>query len=191
MKKLFIAAFFVSAAALIGCKSGGGDPKPALMNFMEALNKQDFEGAKKYATQESASILDMTKNMGTKKSAEGKYDISKLEVGNAKIEGDIAYIPVKVKDNGMTLNYKMKKESGAWKVAFDKSSLMSMGMDAMNQNSDKLNISDSMRAAIGELKNMPMDSMKAAMEQLKGLNLDSLKDVMKESMKTIDSVKHN
>ena len=91
----------------------------------------------------------------------------------------------------MTLNYKMKKESGAWKVAFDKSSLMSMGMDAMNQNSDKLNISDSMRAAIGELKNMPMDSLKSAMEQLKGLNLDSLKDVMKESMKTIDSVKHN
>ena len=190
MKRRFIAAFFLSAA-LAGCNSGGGDPKPALMNFMDALNKQDFEGAKKYATQESAAVLDMTKNMGVKKSAEGKYDISKLEVGNAKMEGDIAYIPVKLKENGMTLNYKMKKESGAWKVAFDKSSLVSMGMDAMNQNGDKMGMSDSMRAVIGELKNMPMDSMVSAMEKMKGLNLDSLKNVMKENMKAIDSTKNN
>jgi hypothetical protein len=37
------------------------------MNFMDALNKQDFEGAKKYATQESASILDYDKEHGHKK----------------------------------------------------------------------------------------------------------------------------
>ena len=70
------------------------------MSFMEALNRQDFEGAKKYATAESASILDMTKGMGTKKEDSGKFDLNKLEVGEAKIESDIATIPVKVKENG-------------------------------------------------------------------------------------------
>ena len=187
MKKLFIAIFFAGAAFLPGCKSGGGDPKPVLINFMEALNRQDFEGAKKYATAESASILDMTKGMGAKKDSTGKFDLSKLEIGDAKIESDMATIPVKVKENGMVMNYKLKKESGAWKVAFDKSSLMSMGMDAMNQNADKLNINDSLQGAIEELKNMPMDSVRMALQKLKGVNMDSLKDVMKEQMKELDT----
>jgi hypothetical protein len=187
MKKVFIVALLAGVAFLTGCNSGGGDPKPALMSFMEALNRQDFEGAKKYATAESASILDMTKGMGNKKEDSGKFDLNKLEVGEAKIESDIATIPVKVKENGMVLNYKLKKESGAWKVAFDKSSLMSMGMDAMSQNADKLNINDSIQGAIDELKNMPMDSIRMALQKMKGANIDSLKDVMKEQMKQLDT----
>ena len=186
MKKLFI-AFIISAVSLAGCKSGGGDPKPVLMSFMDALNKQDFEGAKKYATAESASVLDMTKNMGDKKEPGEKYDLNNLEVGAAKIEGDMATIPVTMKDNGLLVNYKMKKESGAWKVAFDKASLATMGMDAMKQNADKLNINDSLKEAMGEMKNLPMDSIKSAMDQLKNLNIDSLKDVMKEGLKPVDT----
>lgn len=203
MKKFFLAITMFGAITLVNsCKTSGGDPKPVLVNFMEALNKQDFEEAKKYATAESASILDMTKNMGAKKENTGKYDISKLEIGDANINGDMATIPVKVKENNMVLNYNLKKESGAWKVAFDKSSLMSMGMDAMKNNSEIFNNDslkhameelknvdmDSIRSAMDQLKNLPMDSINAAMEKMKGINMDSL---MKEATKSLDSVKNH
>lgn len=195
MKKLIMAACIIGAVYLVGCKNGGsGDPKPVLENFMKALSKKDFEEAKKYATAESASILDLTKNnIGDKADSSDKFDTDKVEIGEAKIKGDVATVPVKLKENGMSMNYKLKKESGAWKVAFDKSSLMSMGMDAMQQNKGAFNMNDSLKTAMDELKKIPMDSIKAAMEQLKGINVDSLKDAMqqgmKEGMKALDSLK--
>ncbi|CAN5583677.1 hypothetical protein BH11BAC3_BH11BAC3_41810 [soil metagenome] len=205
MKRTLIAIACISCITFIeGCKTGGGDPKAALISFMEALNKHDIEGAKKYATAESSFVLDMANKAGDqKKTNTGEYDISKLEIGDPKIEGDMATVPVKVKQEDIVINYKMKKESGSWKVAFDKASIMSMGMDAMKDNSDKLFGNDSLKSAMDQLKNlpmdsiknainqlkgMPMDSLKSAMDQLKKMNMDSLRDAMKGSIKMLDSL---
>ena len=69
------------------------------------------------------------------------------------------------------MNYTLKKEDGSWKVAFDKSSLMSMGMEKMNEKGIN-----------------PSDSIGKAMDQLKNINMDSLKEGMKKGMEVLDSV---
>ena len=95
-----------------------------------------------------------------------------MEIGEAKIDGDKAVVPVKEKTTGETLNYNLKKEDGGWKVAFDKASVMSMGVEKMNEKGIN-----------------PADSINAAMDKLKDINLDSLKDGMKKGMDALDTVK--
>ena len=101
-----------------------------------------------------------------------KFDKASMEFGEVKIEGDKATIPVKEKKSGESLNYILKKEDGTWKVAFDKASMMNMGMEKMNEKGIN-----------------PADSIGNALEELKNLNMDSLKDGMKEGMKALDSIK--
>ena len=99
-----------------------------------------------------------------------KFDLAKMEFGEAKIKGDKATVPVKETTSGETLNYTLKKEGGSWKVAFDKSSMMSMGMEKMKE--EGVNVSDSIGNVLDELKN---------------LDNDSLKEKMMEGMKALDS----
>jgi hypothetical protein len=56
----------------------------------------------------------------------------------------------------------MKKEDGKWKVAFDKSSVMEMGMEKMKDS--KMNMNDTLQNAMDEMKNINMDSL---MEEVK------------------------
>ncbi len=167
MKKLLIAAVVCTAVFLSGCKStDSSDPKAVLMSFFDALAKKDISGAKKLATAESKDMLDMIDmgmKMGGDKKDEGKYDKSKMEFGDAKIEGDKATVPVKDKTSSETTNFTLKKEGGGWKVAFDKASMMNMGMDKMKE------------------KGMDVDStINKGMDKIKDMNTDSLTQKMKE-----------
>lgn len=179
MKKILLAVVMLSTVAFFGCNSsGGGDPKAVLGQFFEALAKQDIEGARKLATKDSKSMIDMMEmgmKMAKDKKESEKFDKANMEIGEAKIDGDKAVVPVKEKNSGETLNYSLKKEDGSWKVAFDKASVMNMGMEKMSE------------------KGMDTDSLNNALDKLKDVNMDSLKDKIKdateESMKAIDSAK--
>ena len=106
-----------------------GDPKTVLLAFFSALNKKDMIATRKLATSESRSMLEMIEmgiKMGGDKDTNGKFDISKMRFGNARIEGDKATIPVKDKRSGEITNFSLKKEGGGWKVAFDKSSMLNI-----------------------------------------------------------------
>ena len=168
MKKILFAIVLLSTSFLFSCNSGGDDPKAVLSQFFDALSKKDIAAARKLATEESKSMLDMME-MGMKMSNDSKetekYDKSKMQFGDAKIEGDKAVVPVKELTSGETLNYTLKKEKGSWKVAFDKSSLMSMGMDKM-----------------GEKGTGAADSLSQGLDELKNLNMDSLKDGINKSL---------
>ena len=173
MKKLLIGAVVITSVFLAGCNSAGkGDPKSVLMSFFDALTKKDISAARKFATTDSKSMLDMMEmgmKMGGDKKDDGKYDKEKMEFGDAKIEGDKATVGVKDKTSGETTNFTLKKESGDWKVAFDKSSMMNMGMDKMKE------------------KGMDMDStINNGMDKLKEMNTDSLGDKLKESMQKLE-----
>lgn len=161
MKKLLLAAALISSAMFIGCKSsGGGDPKQVLSDFFDALSKKDMAAAKELATPESKDMLDMmSMAMKSDKSSEelSKYDKTKMEFGEPVISGDNAKVPVKEKSTGETTNFPLKKVGGKWKVAFDKSSMMQMGMEKMNEKG--VNIGDSINKGMDEIKNMNMDSM--------------------------------
>jgi hypothetical protein len=115
-------------------------------------------------------MMEMGMNMDKSSKDNDKYDKSKMEFGDAKIDGDKATIAVKEKGSGETMNFTMKKEKGAWKVAFDKASMMNMGMEKMKEKGMN-----------------PVDSLNKAMDDIKNMNTDSLKAGMEEGMKMLDS----
>lgn len=169
-----LSLFILSVLNIAGCKTGGGgDPKEVLIRFFDALSKNNIEGARNLATKESKSLIDMMEmgmKMGKENNSMNKFDEGKMEFGKAIINGDKATIPVKEKTSGETLNYTLKKEDGSWKVAFDKSSMMQMGMEKMNEKGIN-----------------PTDSIGRAMEELKNINIDSLRDNIKKGMESLDS----
>lgn len=189
MKKI-IAAVLVCTLTLFvfSCKNaGGGDPKLVLSEFFDALAKKDLSKARTLATAESKQMLDLME-MGLKAEKNedlAKYDRSKMEFGESKIDGDKATVAVKELSSGETVNYPLKKEGGAWKVAFDKSSLMTIGMDKMNEKG--INPLDSMSKGIeevqkglDEMKNVNIDSLS---KELKKINVDSIAQELKKLQK--------
>ena len=91
-----------------------------------------------------------------------------------KIEGDKATVAVKDKTSGESTNFILKKESGNWKVAFDKASLMQMGTDKMKEK--------------GMNSNDMIDSAQNGLEKLKEMNPDSLANKMKEGMDKLKEI---
>ena len=71
-------------------------------------------------------MIEMGMNMAKGKEEMPKFDVNDMEFGEVKIDGDKATVPVKEKKSGESMNYTLKKESGKWKVAFDKSSMILM-----------------------------------------------------------------
>ncbi len=175
MKNLFLVFALASSVFLItGCGSSGGDPKATLSAFFDAMSKKDIAAARNLATADSKNMLDLMET-GLKMSKDNtdtdKYDKSKMEIGEAKIDGDKATIAVKEKEADETVNFTLKKESGEWKVAFDKASIMEMATDKMKE------------------KGVSLDSLHESMEELKNINIDSLKEGIDKGIQALDSAK--
>lgn len=155
MKKIILSIAVLLAFGVIGCKTNSTDPRAVLMSFMDALGRKDIEGAKKYATKDSEAMLGMIQmgmSMAPDSTKDKTYDKNNMEFGDAKIEGDKATVPVKEKKSGETMVYTLKKESGAWKVAFDKATMTKMGTDKMKEKG--MNINNGMDSASRMLQNM-------------------------------------
>ncbi len=170
MKKLLMAAVVCTTVFLVSCNSTDtSNPKTVLMSFFDALTKKDISAARKLATAESKSMLDMMEmgmKMGGADKKDDKYDKEKMEFGDAKIEGDKATVPVKDKTSGETTNFTLKKEGGGWKVAFDKASMMNMGMDkAKEKGMDTNEGIDKMKDSMDSLGNKMKDLMDTTAHQ--------------------------
>ena len=175
MKKTLLPLLAIVMLALAACSGGSGDPKSVAKKFFEAFKTMDIDEAAKYATKDSKQMLDMMK-MGmsfapvNKDSLKQEMAKQKIEYGDAVINGDEATISVTVDGKDKT-DFKLKKEEGAWKVAFDKNTLMKTGMEKMQQ-----------KGASAE----EMEDAQKAMDMLSG---DSLKQVMEEASDVLDSMK--
>ena len=173
MKKLLTAAFICTTVFLLSCNSTDtSNPKSVLMSFFDALGKKDISAARKLATAESKSMLDMMEmgmKMGGADKKDEKYKKENMEFGEATIEGDKATVPVKDKTSGETTNYTLKKEGGGWKVAFDKSSMMNMGADKVKEHGADMD-----------------SSIENGLDKLKNTNMDSLNNKLKESLDKLD-----
>ncbi|GAB2823441.1 nuclear transport factor 2 family protein [Ferruginibacter profundus] len=177
MKKMLLAVAVTTSLLFVSCNSGGGDPKTVLMSFFEALSKKDFTAAKKLATKDSEamfSMIEMGMQMNKDNKDMDKYDKEKMEFGETKIDGDKATVAVKDKTSGESTNFILKKESGNWKVAFDKASLMQMGTDKIKEK--------------GMSTNDMIDSAQNGLEKLKEMNPDSLANKMKEGMDKLKEI---
>lgn len=181
MKKIVFSICAGLLLTIAACKSGpsSSDPKATLVGFFKALSNKDFQGAKKFATKESESMLTMmeslmktAENMKSKEMEEDmKYDEANMQFGETKIDGDRAVVPVTDKKKGETNEFILKKESGAWKVAFDKASMAEMAGKKMQEEGDNSNVS--------------LDSLNKALEEI---NVDSVNAKMQEGLKALDSV---
>ena len=191
MKKILMAAAVITTVLFTSCNSGGGDPKTVLMAFFEAMSEKDMAAAKKLATKDSEqmfSLMEMGMKMAkdSKDNGMDKFDKTKMEFGEAKIDGDKATVEVKDKEKGEGVNFILKKESGDWKVAFDKASMMQMGAEKMKEKGmDGAATMDSLNSGLDKLKNMNTDSLADKMKE----GLDKLKDIQKnnpEAMKKME-----
>jgi hypothetical protein len=158
MKKIILSVAVSLAFGIMGCNTNSSDPKGVLMSFMDALMKKDIEGAKKLATKDSEAMLGMIQmgmSMAPDSTKDKTYDKNSMEFGDAKIEGDKATVPVKDKKSGESTMYTLKKESGAWKVAFDKATMTKMGTDKMKEKGmDPNNAMDSASKMLQEMNKM-------------------------------------
>ena len=138
MKKI---AFIVAAISLIviSCNTSpftGGNPKDVLIKFFDALSRRDVATARTYATKESETMLNLME-MGLKMAPDSVknkvIDKDRLQIGDAVVSGDNATVPVKDKPSGEMTTFSLTKESGAWKVVFDMTSMMNMGQNKMKE----------------------------------------------------------
>jgi hypothetical protein len=186
MKKMLFAAALVASVCIIGCKNNdSGNPTEVLIQFFDAMSKQDKVKIKELTTAESSSMISLME-IGMDKSGKDmeKFDKSKMEFGTAVINGDNAKVPVKEKGKGETTNFSMKKEAGKWKVAFDKASMMEMATGKMNDKG--IDISDSLTDAVDKLKSMNLDSMTDEIKKgMKDINTDEMKKEMDKAMEEI------
>jgi hypothetical protein len=180
MKKLLVVLFAFSALYMSSCKSGSNDPKAVLTAFFDAMAKKDIAGARKLATADSKAMFDLME-MGMKmkdNTVEDKtsdqFDKAKVEIGEAKIDGDKATVSVKEIKNGESINFVLKKESGNWKVAMDMATMMSMGAEKMKDKG---------------MNDEQMGDMKEEMEKFKNMSADSLNMMMDKGMQALDSLK--
>jgi hypothetical protein len=183
MKKVIFVLIAAFTLTTIGCKSGpsSSDPRATLLSFFQALAKKDLKEARKYTTKESEqmlSMMEMGMQMAAKmKSKEADDEFSKfneqnIEIGEAKIDGDKALVPIKNKKDGESTNMVLKKEDGAWKVAFDKATMAEMAGEKMREKG-------------GTMPEMNMDSLTQAIQNI---NTDSLKEAMQKGLGAMDSL---
>jgi hypothetical protein len=174
MKKQLFGAIFMAMVTLFlfSCKPSGGDPKTVAKNFFEALKTMNIDEASKYATKDSKSMLDLMKmgmSMAPKNMDSIKAEMAKqkIEYSDPVINGDEATLSVTV-DNKEKTDFRLKKEDGQWKVAFDKNSLMKTGMEKMEQ------------------KGASEEEMKQAQDALNQLNSDSVSEALKGAGKALE-----
>ena len=65
VKNLSLVLMTAMIAVFMTACGGGNSPKTTAKNFLDALSKQDFNGAKQYATEGSAQVLDMIATMSS------------------------------------------------------------------------------------------------------------------------------
>lgn len=181
MKRRSTILLALATSVFMACSSGGGDPKAVTKKFYEAMKTMNMDEAAKYATKESKNMLDLMK-MGMSFAAANqdsvKAEMAKLKVDFSEpvINGDQATVTVTVDGKDKT-EFKLKKEEGQWKVAFDKNTLMKTGMEKAQQNgADPAELQEAQKA-LESLQNP--DSLQKVMEKAG--------EAMKEAGKAIDS----
>lgn len=176
MKKIIVVLFasVTTAFLLGGCTETSSEPNKALSAFFDAMLKKDMEAVRKFTTEDSKemiNIMELGMKMTNSNADSSKYDLSKIEIGKAVIDGDKATISVKEKSSGEATNFILKKENNSWKVSLNIASMMEMGTNKMKETG------------------ISADSIKQMMEEFKQLNLDSLKDEIGKGYHELDSAK--
>ncbi len=123
-KKITAILSIIALLSLLAACGGGSDPESVAKSFMDALLKGNFSKAAKYATEESAQALNMLAAFGDQALGDQAAELEKVEykITGSSINGDNATVTIESEGQSSDLN--LQKESGKWKVAFDKEGMM-------------------------------------------------------------------
>jgi hypothetical protein len=110
-------------ALLILTSCGGGDsPKSVAENFLKAMNKMDYETAKKYGSEDTGRLLDMMSGFANMIPDSAKQEKS-FEIKDEKIDGDKATVTYSQSGEVGEQTLDLVKIDGKWKVAMSKDSM--------------------------------------------------------------------
>src|SRR6185503_13683982 len=139
--KLLVALFIT---ILSSCE-GGKSPKSVAENFLNAMNKFDFETAKKYGTEDTGKLLDMMSGF-TKMMPDSARKEEKYEMLDEKIEGEKATVTYRAEGREDPEKLDLIKVNGKWKVAMSKDSLNDEEGNAMDSGATS---TDTSAASVG------------------------------------------
>ena len=112
-----------SIIVLVIVSCGGGDtPKSVAENFLKALNKMDYETAKKYGSEDTGKLLDMMSGFSKLMPDSAKQERS-FEMKDEKINGDKATVMYTASGEEGEQSLNLIKVDGKWKVAMSKDSM--------------------------------------------------------------------
>ena len=118
MKKLFSVLAILSLTLFVSC-SGGGSPESVAEKFLGHMSKAEYEEAKKYCDESTASMMSDMAAMPSEQKEEVKKMDMKIEVISSDVKDDTAAVKYKMTPKGgtpqeQTMN--LKKVDGDWKV---------------------------------------------------------------------------
>lgn len=178
----YIFGFLTIAILMVGCSGGdASSPKGTMVAFIEASKKGDIEAVKKLISKNDLAmwnsftqLLGKDSAMIEKKKQEfvEQYKDVTYAVKDEKIDGDKAVVNLEIKDKDSTVShpFNLVKEDGSWKV-----SLMSSAFSHNGMNDANINIGDSIKKGLEQMKNINIDSLHGAMKE----GLQKLKELEK------------
>lgn len=195
MKRIFaiLPIFFL---VLWGCNAnmGADNPKDVLTHFFKALSDRNLQETKKYVTEDSEGMINLMqmsiKNMGAAEESD-QFNPEKISIGDPRIEGHEAQVPVTEKSTGETVQFFLKKEKGKWKVAFDMATLARMAQQKMEK--EGVNSKDS-EALLESLKNNGEDfgrHLDSITKHLEGVSAEDLKKAQEFMEKNPELIQEN
>ena len=111
----------IAIVLFISC--GGGDsPKSVAENFLKAMNKMDFETAKKYGSEDTGRLLDMMSGFA-QMIPDSAREEKKVEIKDEIIDGDKATVTYTQSGEPGEQTLDLVKIDGKWKVAMSKDSM--------------------------------------------------------------------
>ena len=127
---------------MISC--GGGDtPKSVAENFLKALNKMDYETAKKYGSEDTGKLLDMMSGFAKMMPDSAKKEMS-FEMKDEKINGDKATVTYTASGEEGVQTLNLVKIDGKWKVAMSKDSMNSQEGNSIDSGATSTDTTSSM-----------------------------------------------
>jgi hypothetical protein len=117
VRRVKISSLFLISTFLVCCVVSN-NPKDVAEHFIKASIRMDFKDAKKYATPETAKMLDFVQNITAKTKANtSTLKDMKIEMGEESIKGDDATVKYKKEGSSEEYYINLKKIDGKWLVA--------------------------------------------------------------------------
>ena len=105
---------------LLSCS--GDSPKSVAEDYLKAFNRQNYEKAKDYATDDTKKLLDMFISLAALTPDSMKRNLN-FSVVDEKIVGDTAYVNYKTEGSTKVQTLTLRKIAGKWKVAATKDTI--------------------------------------------------------------------